>query len=136
MVDVYLGWFGQASRAVHAASGLTPWLHRVPPLGRAVSGLAGLAAGRVAEAPDAQTLERTTSTFVAEVFDAAGTLLARTRLTAPDAYTITAGLLAWGATHAAEHGVNGTGALDPVGAFGLDELAAGAASAGITPETR
>jgi hypothetical protein len=73
---------------------------------------------------------------VAEVFDPAGTLLARTRLTAPDAYTITAGLLAWGATRAAEHGVRGTGALDPVGAFGLDELTTGAATAGVVPDTR
>ncbi|MDQ4117567.1 MAG: saccharopine dehydrogenase NADP-binding domain-containing protein [Actinomycetota bacterium] len=136
VVDVYLGWFGQASRWVHATSGVTPWLRRVPALGQAVSGLAGLAAGRVPEAPDPQTLERTTSSFVAEVFDPAGTLLARTRLTAPDAYAITAGLLAWGAVRAAEHGVHGTGALDPVGAFGLDELAAGAATAGVVPDTR
>ncbi len=136
VVDVYLGWFGRASGAVHAASGASAWLQRVPALGRAVSGLAGLAAGRASAAPDAQTLERTTSSFVAEVFDAAGVLLARTRLRAPDAYAITAGLLAWGATRAAEHGVSGTGALDPVGAFGLDELAAGAATAGLTPDTR
>jgi hypothetical protein len=68
---------------------------------------------------------------VAEVFDAAGTLLARTRLTAPEPYAITAELLAWGAGQAAEHGVRGTGALDAVAAFGLDELEAGAAGAGI-----
>ncbi|MBW0106658.1 trans-acting enoyl reductase family protein [Pseudonocardia sp. KRD291] len=133
VVDVYLGWFGPASGAVHAASGLTPWLSRIPALGRAVTGLAGLAAGRASEAPDPDNLARSTSHFVAEVFDDAGTLLARTRLVAPDAYAITADLLAWGATRAAGHGVHGTGALDPVGAFGLDELSAGAASAGIVP---
>lgn len=133
VVDVYLGWFGPASGAVHAGSGLTPWLSRVPALGKAVSGLAGLVAGWASEAPDAENLARSTSHFVAEVFDDAGTLLARTRLVAPDAYAITADLMAWGATHAAEHGVHGTGALDPVGAFGLDELTAGAASAGIVP---
>ncbi|MET0190821.1 MAG: NAD(P)H-binding protein [Pseudonocardia sediminis] len=131
VVDVYLGWFGPASGVVHAASGLTPWLSRVPALGKAVTGLAGLAAGRASEAPDAENLARSTSHFVAEVFDDAGTLLARTRLVSPDAYAITADLLAWGATRAAEHGVHGTGALDPVGAFGLDELTAGAATAGI-----
>ncbi|WP_132423702.1 saccharopine dehydrogenase family protein [Pseudonocardia endophytica] len=136
VVDVYLGWFGSASGIVHATSGASALLHRVPALGRAVSGLAGLATGRASEAPDPDTLERTTSSFVAEVFDPAGTLLARTRLTAPDTYTITAGLLAWGATRAAEHGVRGTGALDPVGAFGLDELTTGAACAGVVPDTR
>lgn len=133
VVDVYLGWFGPASGAVHAASAVTPWLSRVPALGRAVSGLAGLAARRAAHAPDPQTLARSTSHFVAEVFDASGTLLARTRLVSPDPYAITADLLAWGAIRAAEHGVHGTGALDPVAAFGLDELAAGAATAGIVP---
>jgi hypothetical protein len=48
---------------------------------------------------------------------------------------VTAGLLAWGAGRAAEHGVLGTGALDGVAAFGLDELLAGAAAAGITEIT-
>ena len=45
---------------------------------------------------------------------------------------MTADLLAWGATTAAEGGVQGTGALGPVQAFGLDGLLAGAATAGIT----
>jgi hypothetical protein len=65
------------------------------------------------------------------VFDVSGTLLARTRLTAPEPYAITADLLAWGAGRAAEHGVRGSGALDAVAAFGLDELVEGAAEAGI-----
>jgi MFS family permease len=67
-------------------------------------------------------------------FDVTGALLARTRLTAPEPYAITADLLAWGAGRAAEHGVHGVGALDAVAAFGLDELAAGAAEAGIVEE--
>ena len=40
-------------------------------------------------------------------------------------------MLAWGATRAAESGVLGTGTLGPVQAFGLDELTAGAAEAGL-----
>ena len=71
---------------------------------------------------------------VAEVFDATGALLARTRLRAPEPYGLTADLLAWGAGRAAEHGVNGVGALDAVSAFGLDELAKGAADAGLVVE--
>jgi hypothetical protein len=74
------------------------------------------------------------SHVVAEVFDGAGTLLARTRLVAPEAYALTADLLAWGAGRAAEHGVRGSGALDPVAAFGLDELRSGAAEAGVVEE--
>jgi len=130
-VDVYLGWFGAASQAVHLGSRVTPLLGRVPGAGQIVQRLAAFAIRRVAVAPSPELLARVTSHFVAEVFDPTGTLLARVRLTSPDGYTITADLLAWGAGRAAEHGVRDTGALDPVTAFGLDELAHGAAEAGI-----
>jgi short subunit dehydrogenase-like uncharacterized protein len=130
-VDVYLGWFGPASRAVHLGSRLTPLLRRVPGAAQVVQRVVGLAAARVSAAPSPAVLAAMTSHFVAEVFDAAGTLLARTLLTSPDGYAITADLLAWGAGRAAEHGVKGTGALDAVAAFGLDELVEGAAEAGI-----
>ena len=124
-VDVYLGWFGGLSYPMHYGARLTPYLAPV------VTPLARLVAARANEEPSAATLARQTSHFPAEVFDRAGRRLARVHLTAPDPYTITAELLAWGAGRAASHGVNGVGALDPVAAFGLDELTAGAASAGI-----
>lgn len=130
-VDVYLGWFGPASQAVHATSRMTSVLTRLPGAAKAVEVLGGLATSRVAEAPSPAAIEKVTSHFLAEAFDATGTLLARTHLTSPEAYEITAGLLAWGAGRAAQHGVNGVGALDPVSAFGLDELVAGAAEAAI-----
>jgi short subunit dehydrogenase-like uncharacterized protein len=130
-VDVYLGWLGSASAAVHAASRVTPLLGKLPGATRAVGGVAGALAGRAAPAPSPATLAEARSHFVAEVFDPAGVLLARTRLAAPEPYAITADLLAWGAACAAEFGVHGTGALDAVTAFGLDALAAGAAEAGV-----
>ncbi|MGD9986759.1 saccharopine dehydrogenase family protein [Pseudonocardia sp.] len=133
-VDVYLGWFGGASGMLHASSRVTPVLGRVPLLTGGATTLLQKAISRIPAAPDAATLERTTSHFVAEAFDGTGTLLARTHLTSPDGYAITAGLLAWGAGHAAEHGVDGVGALDAVGAFGLDTLVAGAAEAGIVAD--
>jgi short subunit dehydrogenase-like uncharacterized protein len=133
-VDVYLGWFGRASATVHAWSRVAPVVGRVPGTGRALAGLAGLAT-RASAAPSAQALAQARTHVVAEVFDASGALLARTRLTAPEPYAITADLLAWGAGRAAEHGVRGTGALDAVSAFGLDELVAGAAEAGIVALT-
>jgi short subunit dehydrogenase-like uncharacterized protein len=132
-VDVYLGWFGPASRAVHRAAPLTPLLGKVPALSKAVVGLGRAAAARMSDEPDAATLAATTSYFVGEAFDAAGGRLASVTLRAPEPYAITAELLAWAAGHAAEHGVRGTGALDPVSAFGLDTLRAGAAEAGIVP---
>lgn len=128
-VDVYLGWFGAASGALHASSRATPLLSKIP----GTTALLQKAVARMPAAPHAATLGRTTSHFIAEVFDGTGTLLARTHLTSPDGYAITAGLLAWGAGRAAERGVDGTGALDAVAAFGLDDLVTGAAEAGIVP---
>jgi hypothetical protein len=52
-------------------------------------------------------------------------------LVGPEAYGLTAGLLAWGATRAAGGGLSGTGALGPVQAFGLGALTEGAAGAGL-----
>jgi hypothetical protein len=40
-------------------------------------------------------------------------------------------MLAWAAIRAAEQGLEGTGALGPVAAFGLDGLQQGVADAGI-----
>jgi short subunit dehydrogenase-like uncharacterized protein len=131
-VDVYLGWFGRAGSAVHAGARVAPLLARVPP--RAMATVADLLTRRVPSDPAGRALAGARSHFLAEVFDGTGTLLARTRLTAPEPYAITADLLAWGAWRAAEHGVRGSGALDAVAAFGLDDLEAGAAEAGIVEE--
>jgi short subunit dehydrogenase-like uncharacterized protein len=133
-VDVYLGWFGRASGAVHAGARLAPLLSRLP--ARAVAVAADVLTRPVPADPAVRALAGARSHFVAEVFDRTGTLLARTRLTAAEPYAITADLLAWAAGRASEHGVAGSGALDAVAAFGLDELVAGAAEAGIVEETR
>jgi short subunit dehydrogenase-like uncharacterized protein len=130
-VDVYLGWFGPASRAVHLGSRVTPLIARIGPLARGFVRLGRLAARRASDAPSAAGLAASTSYFVGEAFGGGGERLARVLLTAPDGYAITADLLAWGAGHAAEHGVKGSGALDPVSAFGMETLRDGAAQAGI-----
>ncbi len=46
-------------------------------------------------------------------------------------YTFTGEILAWGATHAAEHGLEGIGALGPVEAFGLRNLESACAEIGL-----
>ena len=130
-VDVYLGWLGSWSGAAHGSARVAPLLSRVPMVTDAATALAQRAVALLPRDPDPAALATSTSHFMAEVFDATGTLLARTRLTGPEPYAITAELLAWGAGRAAEHGVRGSGALDAVGAFGLDALVAGAAEAGI-----
>jgi short subunit dehydrogenase-like uncharacterized protein len=133
-VDVYLGWFGGASRLLNATSGVTALVGRVRTARTAAWILADYATRRVPAAPAEAALAGASVHVVAEAFDAAGTVLARTRLRAPEAYGLTADLLAWGAGRAAEHGVDGVGALDAVAAFGLDEVEKGAAEAGIVVE--
>lgn len=132
-VDVYLGWFGPLTRALHLSARATPVLRRLAGSGSGslLRRVRGLVATRVAEEPDAAALARITSHFLAAVHDAAGLPAAEVRLVAADPYQLTAGLLAWGAGHAAEHGVSGAGALGPVDAFGLDVLTAGAAEIGL-----
>jgi hypothetical protein len=53
------------------------------------------------------------------------------RLEGDNPYDFTGAVLAWGAIAAAGGGLRGSGALGPVDAFGLDELEAGVAQAGI-----
>ncbi len=130
-VDVYRG---QASGVVRATSGITSLVGRLRTARTAAWILADYATRRVPAAPAEAALAGATVHVVAEAFDAAGTVLARTRLRAPEPYALTAELLAWGAGRAAEHGVAGVGALDAVAAFGLDEVEKGAAEAGIVVE--
>lgn len=131
-VDVYLGWFGPATRALSLAGAATSALTRVP----GASGLLGAAASRAIRGssggPDAAARTRSTSLVVAVASDAAGVPLSHVELSGPNAYDFTADVLAWGAQRAAAAGLQRTGALGPVDAFGLDALEAGAAEAGLT----
>ena len=128
-VGVYLDWFGPATGAARRLAPLAPALSRVPGATGGLTRLADLVGSRFAEFPTPQGTRRTH--VVAEVRDGAGQRVARARLTGPDPYALTADLLAWAAVRAADGGVRGTGALGPVQAFGLDELVAGAATAGV-----
>ncbi|MDX6375950.1 MAG: hypothetical protein QOE98_253, partial [Gaiellaceae bacterium] len=71
------------------------------------------------------------SQIVAVASDAAGAALATVRLDGVNPYDFTGAMLAWGAITAAGGGLRASGALGPVDAFGLDELEAGVADAGI-----
>jgi hypothetical protein len=68
---------------------------------------------------------------VGAAYDASGTQLSEVHLRGVEAYTFTFEILAWGAERAAAGALAGTGALGPVDGFGLDELEAGCAQAGI-----
>jgi short subunit dehydrogenase-like uncharacterized protein len=121
-VNAYLGWFGPLARPMQALSlGLSVPGARtvVKTVGeRLVKGSSG--------GPDAETR--------AIAYDAAGRELCEVHVSGVDGYTFTGRILAWGAEQAATGGLQGTGALGPVEAFGLVALADGCRWAGLEEE--
>jgi short subunit dehydrogenase-like uncharacterized protein len=130
-VNVYLGWFGPASRLVQAGALAGSLASRLPVAGRLTGSLAANLARRTGSGPDTAARARSGSAVVAAAYSADGRLLTEVHLTGPNPYDLTANLLAWGATRADEHGVHGLGALGPVDAFGLEELRRGCERAGL-----
>jgi short subunit dehydrogenase-like uncharacterized protein len=127
-VDVYLGWFGPASRAMQAMA----MLGEIPGVRSGSDKLAGRFVKGSTGGPGPESRAKSGSLAVAEAFDANGNLLERIELRGPNGYTFTGEILAWGARHAAEHGLEGQGALGPVEAFGLRNLEAGCAEIGLS----
>jgi hypothetical protein len=134
-IGVHLAWFGSLTPVAHRLAPLSALAARVPGA-RALAQRATDAFGRrMAEAPSDATVSGARTSTVAEVRDRAGAVIARVELAGPEAYGLTAELLAWGATVAASSGILGTGALGPVQAFGLPALTDGAAETGLRAVT-
>ena len=132
-VGVYLGWAGSLTRAVQAMSAGASLVGRIPGARGAMQAvLKPLAPRGSTGGPDAEARAKVGSLIVAEAFDARGTRLSAIRLTGVNPYDFTAAILAWGAQTAADGGLQGTGALGPVDAFGLEALVRGCAEAGLS----
>jgi short subunit dehydrogenase-like uncharacterized protein len=124
-VNVYLGWFGHGTRLVARM-----------PRGRLIGKIAGRGFASLAHRERRRALRdirktTLTSRIVAVAYDAAGTNLTEMHFSGGDPYDFTAGILAWGARQAAG-GMHVMGAVGPVEAFGMAELEAGCATAGIS----
>jgi short subunit dehydrogenase-like uncharacterized protein len=130
-VDVYLGWFGPASRPMQVMSAGISLATKLPGSRAAMSGLLGKVVRGSTGGPGPEERSKGGSYAVAIAYDGAGEPLAAARLAGADGYSFTGRMLAWGAVKALEDGLDGSGALGPVAAFGLDELERGAAEAGI-----
>lgn len=130
-VRVWLGWFGPASRGLQALSAATSVVTLLPGVRGAIDAAAGRLVRGSTGGPDAASRARASSQIVAIASDAGGRALATVRLAGAGPYDFTAAILAWGAIEAASGALRATGALGPVDAFGLDELQAGVAQAGI-----
>jgi short subunit dehydrogenase-like uncharacterized protein len=128
-VNVYLGWFGALARPLQAGSLAGSAAMRVP----GVRGALKAAADRLVEVggggPDQPGSG--ISWVAAEAYDAGGAKLAEVHLSGAEPYAFTADFLAWAAGRAAGQGVEGTGALGPVQAFGLRALEDGCREAGL-----
>jgi hypothetical protein len=130
-VDVYLGWFGRATRLVQYGCALAALLGRVPGARRALDAQARrIQRGR--SEPDSAADVR--SRVVAVALDGGGRTLAEVDLTGGSPYPFTAAILAWGAQSAAALSARPAGAPGPVEVFGLDALEAGCAGAGFRRE--
>jgi short subunit dehydrogenase-like uncharacterized protein len=130
-VNTYLGFLSGPPRLMQGLSlvgaGITraPWMRR---LVRAASQRIG-AGSTGGPAPDVRA--KTATEVIAIAYDQEGRELSGVRYVGNNSYEFSASILAWGASHAADDGVTGTGALGPVEAFGLDVLEAACKSAGM-----
>jgi short subunit dehydrogenase-like uncharacterized protein len=131
-VNAYLGWFGSASRAMQAMSAFNAGITKIPGVKAGIDALARRAVKGSTGGPSEAERDGTGSAITAIAYSPEGDELARVSLTGVNGYEFTGRILAWGAATAAESGLRGTGALGPAEAFGLDELEAGCAEAGIS----
>jgi short subunit dehydrogenase-like uncharacterized protein len=130
-VDVYLGWFGGASRAVSISSLAIAGVTRIPGAKSLLQGAFARMVKGSTGGPTAEQRAASGSEIVAEALDPGGRVLAQASLSGVDGYDFTGAMVAWAAEQAASGGLQGVGALGPVDGFGLDALEQGAAEAGI-----
>jgi short subunit dehydrogenase-like uncharacterized protein len=133
-VNVYLGWFGPASRGMQLMSAGTSVGMKVPGVEKLWTAASDRFVKGSTGGPDAAARSKTGSHIVAIAYDAAGRALNEVHLKGIDGYTFTGRMLAWAAERVATAGLRATGALGPVDGFGIDQLVAGCAEAGISEE--
>jgi short subunit dehydrogenase-like uncharacterized protein len=133
-VNAYLGWFGPASRAMQASSAGMALATKVPGVERLWKAALERIAPGSSGGPDAEARAKGGSHVVGIAYDSEGRDLTEVHVTGVNGYTFTAQIMAWGAERAAAGGLRGDGALGPVDGFGLEELRAGCAEAGIAEE--
>jgi short subunit dehydrogenase-like uncharacterized protein len=132
-VNTYLGASGALARGVQLVGAATALAQRLPG-SRAVMQAAG---ERVVALLPGRGDARASARIVATAHDREGRQIGATRLDAPDPYDFTASFMAWAAQRAAGQGVDGTGALSPLVAYGgLAGLHTGCAEAGISESGR
>jgi short subunit dehydrogenase-like uncharacterized protein len=133
-VNTYLGWFGGLSRFMQVQSAAFTGLGKVPGVQSGLENLLGRVIRGSTGGPDAEARATANSHVVATAYDASGRELATATVTGIDGYSFTGRILAWGAQRALAGGLEGTGALGPTQAFGVDGLRDGCAEVGLTAQ--
>ena len=133
-VNVYLGWFGPASRGMQALSAGMSLGMKLPGASRLWDTATQRFVKGSSGGPDAAARARQTSHIVAIAYDSADRELAEVHLTGGDPYGFTGKIIAWGAEQAAAGALKGTGALGPADGFGLEALVDGCRQAGMGEE--
>jgi short subunit dehydrogenase-like uncharacterized protein len=133
-VNAYLGWFGPASRPMQVLSACTSLGMKLPGAEKLWTAATDRFVQGSTGGPDEAARSKTGSHIVGIAYDASGRALSEVHLKGVDGYTFTGRMLAWAAERAATGGLKATGALGPVDGFGLEELTAGVAEAGIAEE--
>ena len=131
-VEVYLGWFGGASKPMQAFSLFGAGMAKIPGATAGINAAAERFVKTSTGGPDEEARAATGSRFVAEALSGSGEVLATARLEGVNGYTFSGESLAWAAEQVAAGAASGTGALGPVEAFGLDALESGVAECGIS----
>ena len=126
----YLGWFGKASYLAVPASYATGAL-RLPLVRDLMKKRVEKAASITGRGPSDAERKGQRSVAIAVASDSTGKQLSSVRVEGPDAYGLTADLMAWAASELAHGRVSAVGALGPVDGFGLDRLIEGCRSAGL-----
>src|SRR5436190_9959898 len=130
-VDVYIGWFGPASRAIQGFALANSAALRVPGVASAMRNTVRRFARGSSGGPDVEARAQTGSHIVGRALDDAKRVLAEAHVTGVNGYTFTGRILAWAAIRGLEPGIDAKGAVGPVEAFGLDALEAGCAECGL-----
>ena len=131
-VNVYMGWFGNKSYALHRLAAINTALMKVPGYGALLRGMVSLLPESKGKGPDSTVRSATGSHIVAEAYDAGGKVLSRAELKGVNGYAFTFKMLAWAADMVASGKLKKAGAIGPIEAFGLDELIRGCGEAGLT----
>lgn len=130
-VNVFLGWAGKWSKPITTVATLTQAINKIPGSAALTQRITQRAMAKTGEGPTGSDLYRGTSIAVARVRDLVSHPIETVQVEGPAPYPLTAELLAWAAAMALAGKVRGSGALDPIRAFGLGPFIAGCTAVGL-----